>query len=754
MKSPGLRLRIFLATTAVIAGSLVLTYAVVRSLVERILEGEIVGQLARAARASESVSEARNKMLVDQARSIAQVPHLRAVLDTPDVDSVTIDYTMRSLEDAIDVPLLFICDESGRVLADSFGAHGDAVPTTTDRRAGGRRLRSRRVRRPLVPRRHEPGHDRRHRARARRSRRAAGRPRGGAAARHRTRRHADARTGRARRAWQAGEPDGEGSLPQDRMAAWASDGSVRAPRTSVGERDYMATVVPFVEPELRLVLSRPLDELEQQFHRVRQELLAIGLALAGVGLFVSQRMASRIARPIRTLTRAADALARGELDTRVEVGSRDEVGVLARSFNDMGRQLAALMAEALEKARAAERANEAKSIFLGTMTHEIRTPLNGVLGFAEQLRATRLDAEQAGYLEMIQQSGRDLLALIDEILDFARLDTGVMRLEEREFAVASCISRSVDAVRATLDSKGLALAVHVAADVPPVVSGPESKFRQVLTHYLDNAVKFTARGSITVRVTRSAAADDEVRIRVAVADTGIGLDAKLAERLFQPFVQLDAGSNRTYGGSGLGLAICSELVKLMDGEVGVESEPGAGSTFWFTARVRTGAVARAEPAAALPSARRETEAPATWPPDDEARRRRSSQRVLVAEDNPINQRMVEVVLKKAGWQYEIAQNGTRAVELFQQRAFDVVLMDCRMPVMDGLEATRAIRALTNGKDVPIVAFTANEFDSDREACLSAGMDDFLSKPCAAAVIVARLDHWLAARTAGVERGRG
>jgi CheY-like chemotaxis protein len=247
-------------------------------------------------------------------------------------------------------------------------------------------------------------------------------------------------------------------------------------------------------------------------------------------------------------------------------------------------------------------------------------------------------------------------------------------------------------------------------------------------------------------------------LRVSVQDTGIGIAPERIGRLFQPFAQLDSGASREYGGAGLGLAICKELAALMRGEVGVDSTPGVGSTFWFTARLGEPRADEArEPAArirpALPAPREEVRPRgAPWLADPLARERRKGRRILVAEDNRVNQRVIAVVLDKAGWSHALAENGAQAVEMFAAQAFDLVLMDCQMPVLDGLEATRRIRALERGGRVPIVALTANAFPGDREACLAAGMDDFVAKPFEAGALVARLDRWLAERAAARRAG--
>ena len=765
----GLRLRIFLATMAVIAALLALTYGVMRGLVDRVLEAEVTDSLVRARRAQASFCAVRHAALLDQARSVAQAPYLRAVLGTPGVDESTVHHTITSLGEQLDAALLFACDARGTWLADTLG--GGSAPGAS--RALARALDGFETCDVLEH---------------------AGEPflvalspvtlegavLGLVGLGYRLERHArdlgrvtglDVTLMRGERvlatAWEAA--DAALAPPVREPGPWARLSAEENGRLACGEREYMATAVRLEEaggePGPRLVLSRPLDDVLQPFQRARRELIAAGLSIALHGRIPSQWIAARNEQPIRELTTAAAALARGELATAVDVRSADEVGVLARTFNGMARRLDGLMREATEKARAAEQASEAKSVFLATMSHEIRTPLNGVLGFAEQLLAGELGAEQREQVGHVQRSGQDLLAIIDEILDFARLEAGEARLEESEFHLSHCLERALDPLRPAIAAKGLALALEVEPDVPEILLGPALRLRQIVANYAGNALKFTARGAITVRARLAAPAEgdathaigrDEVVVRVSVQDTGIGIPAADQRRLFQPFAQLDSGANREYGGTGLGLAVSKELARLMRGEVGVESAPGVGSTFWFTTRLRRapGALpaeaisapsraagsSSASPRAALPA--RAAGAPGFAAP--EARARRAAQRVLVAEDNPVNQRVVAAVLARAGWPHALVANGAEALERVAAERFDLVLMDVQMPRMDGLEATRRIRALERGRRVPIVALTANAFAADREACLAAGMDDFLAKPFRTEELVALLDRHLAA----------
>jgi signal transduction histidine kinase/ActR/RegA family two-component response regulator len=742
----GIRPRIFLAMAAVFGSLLVLTSLVIDGLVERFLEAEIANGLTQGRKASEGVLALRRALHMDEARSAAQVPHLRAVLDT--LDEATIGYTLDELSGAYSASSIFVADGRGRVLAHAGAGPAPGTGAELDARLA-RALRGDEVTRlleldgTLLSVAVQPvtlgdsvlgvlG---------------LGYPIGELAADLHNVTGLDVTVLRGGRvAASAWRPADGGESPPPDAAALAAVTAGDSARLVLAGRESMATAMP-LDPDTRLMLSRPLDPILAHFRRAKLEMLACGIALAALGLLVSQWVSRRIARPIRELTEAADALSRGELDAEVRVASGDEIGALGRSFNTMARQLEALMHEAVRKARAAEQANEAKSVFLATMSHEIRTPLNGVIGFAEQLLDSPLTPEQREHVRILHGSAEDLLAILDDVLDFARIDAGELRLEQVDLHVPTCLKRALDPVRGAIEAKGLELSVAVDGDVPEALTGPAVRLRQIVLNFASNAAKFTERGSIDVRASLATAGEREVTLRIAVRDTGIGIARDRQGRLFQPFEQLDSGSDREYGGTGLGLAICKDLAELMGGRVGVESEPGRGSTFWVEVPLARPEAARddpapraAEPAAPLPSAAAPSAGRIAGDP------RRAAQRVLVVEDNPVNRKVTTLILSKAGWSVAHAENGLEALERCAEERFDLVLMDCQMPALDGFEATRRIRERErgSGERVPIVALTANALVGDRETCLAAGMDDFVAKPVHAQALVAVIERWIGA----------
>jgi signal transduction histidine kinase/CheY-like chemotaxis protein len=502
-----------------------------------------------------------------------------------------------------------------------------------------------------------------------------------------------------------------------------------------------------------------LQKSEQEYARNR-DLLVATLLIAGLfGVAFGLAQSRRLARTVQAVSRAAHQVATGDFSPRLVVRTGDEIESLAASFNTMTANLQRMN----EEQRAVERM---KDEFVSTVSHELRTPMNGVIGLTDLLLAGQLGPRERHYAEGVRRSGQALLHIVNDILDHSKIEAGKLDLESIPVNVREIVDDVVALFAEHAAAKGIELTASVADEVPALVLGDPGRLRQVLTNLVGNAVKFTPAGVVRVSVASSGEADADGWLRFEVTDTGIGIPPEAHARLFEPFTQVDSSTTRNYGGTGLGLAICKRLVSLMGGDIDVDSQPGRGSTFWFSLPCRLPApgdhAATAPPLPPPGQARLselvfEPEASDVPVPTPNGGPASPSRRVLLVEDSWINQQVALGMLEQLGYRADVVDSGRAALRVLASGAhYAAVLMDCQMPGLDGYQTAAEIRrlesAMSRPTHVPIVAFTASAMAGDRERCLAAGMSDYLAKPVGLADLRRVLARWAGAPEAAKTNG--
>ncbi|MBV6752134.1 response regulator [Pseudomonas chlororaphis] len=498
------------------------------------------------------------------------------------------------------------------------------------------------------------------------------------------------------------------------------------------QEDSAPGVTPSEDYLGRVIVGMSNDAFSQ---RQQEILLKAGVLALFALLFtflLARRLAASLAQPISAMGVAVKAIQQGDYKTQLPVVDDAELGALARHINNLAgaleqasREQHQAIAQLIQTREEAERANNAKSDFLAMMSHELRTPMNGVLGMLQLLETTDMTEEQTEYAALASESTEHLLKVINDILDFSRIERSALELEHIPFNLAELIGSCAQAFQHNASQRGLRLDLQIPADMQALqVKGDPTRIRQILVNLIGNALKFTEHGSVGIEPHWQALDNDVLWFTCTVRDSGIGISSERLELMFDAFQQADSSISRRYGGTGLGLPIARTLAERMGGTLHARSEEGQGSV--FTLEIPLALHHPAETVALAPLSSGHGE----------------GRKVLLVEDNPVNQTVIDAMLRGLGFDVSLATDGAQAIDRARNGLFAAILMDCRLPIVDGYEATRQIRQLPEYAQVPIIALTANALQGDRESCLRAGMNDYLSKPFKRVDLQQILQQWL------------
>ncbi len=729
--------KMFFGLLSVVIVFVIAINVIVQTLLRDIAEREILIELENAVVAYGRFDEQRQELLVTRALAFAQTAHLAATLAIPDVDAETIRVAGQYLEGVSNLELLLILSDTGELMAD---VNQIGVSTVDSGFRGG-------IQRAL-----------------------AGEPYVGVS-RIDTGLYqlaivpviSNSQMRGLLAAGQRIDDDAAVRLAEDvsgTNVTWSHKLAVTYLSTSLDEGGSLPDTVrnndnlrfqkTISYPSLpaELVFHQELDLAASGVAAVRRFVLVCSGIIILLGMALCFRIASRISRPIVRLTEVTTNFGQGDFGIRLAPESEDEVGALTKAFNAMAEEIVEKRQDLLDSLDAAEAANRAKSEFLTRMSHEIRTPMNGVLGMAELLLTSGISDEQREYALTILDCSDGLMTIINDVLDFSEIETGKLELSTTQFSPFEAVAETAEMLSHNAKVKGLQLTVASRHAEDFWVYGDILRFKQILMNLVGNAVKFTQFGQIRIRATVVDDAEDDITLRVEVADTGIGIHAADLKHIFDSFTQVDGTNSRRFGGTGLGLAVSRELVELMGGDIGATSTFGEGSTFWFQVTMSKASDRQEQryPVGASDSTLLSNNDLPQSLSVSSVEPLQSSPNILLAEDNAANQKVAITMLRMLGCQFDLADDGRKALLKWKAQSYDMILMDCQMPNLDGFAATAKIRNWEKqhqvASPIPIIAVTANALFTDRDRCLAAGMSDYISKPFRLADLKNGIERWL------------